>query len=66
MIKIISTDCEEDAKKIWAKLKKEVDKSTIMKVEFERIVADITDDFGIVRHHMYTGEFEIKVRCMKK
>jgi len=66
MIKIISTDCGTDANKLWAKAKKEVDKSMIFEIEIEREVENITDGLGVPVEKIYTGIFEIKVRCMTK
>lgn len=64
MIKVITADCGEGTKKLWAESKKAVDDSMIMEIEIEREVVDITDGLGVTVEKMYTGKFEIKIRCM--
>jgi len=65
MIKAITIHNREDAKKLWAFIKKEVDKSLIIDIELEREIEDIFDDCEIA-DNVFTGMFYIKLRCRKK
>ncbi len=54
----------KEVKKLWEKMKKEVDKSEILEIEVDRKTMPVVgEEFPDI---MYTGEFEIKVRCMTK
>lgn len=64
MIKITSTDCGEDAKKIWAEIKKEIEKSVINEIEVEHEVTNIYDGTGRLVEKMYTGVVEVKLRYL--
>ena len=65
MIKMITIDSGPDAKKLWKELKEKVDDSTIMHIEVEHETMEITELPG-PPELMYTGGFEIKVRCIAK
>jgi len=65
MIKIITTDCGKEAKELWTQIKKEVDKSEIKIIEVEHEITEITDGLKTLEL-MYTGDFEINIKCRKK